>query len=121
MEWSSGPAYSVVSGSRAARVVRRWSAPIAERAATAVAIFVVEAGVSASPAPEAYSCLPEATSTTAAVCRAPSAASFRRGSRTSARAPPFGADFTVLAVPPRPVRTDAALGAGRGALAAVPE
>lgn len=42
---------SLVPGSRAVRVVMRWSGPIAASAATPVAIFVVEAGVSAVSAP----------------------------------------------------------------------
>jgi hypothetical protein len=104
---------SFVSGSSAARVVRRWSAPIADSAATAVAIFVVEAGVRAASEAVPYRCLPVVTSRTAAVGRGPSAGSFSRGMRVFARALPSGADFTVL-MPPRPVSTGPALGAGRG-------
>ncbi len=92
---------------------------MAESAATAVAILVVEAGVRASPELVPYSRLPVATSTTAAE-RRPSAGDFSSGSSRPARVLAAGADRAVVAVPPSPVSTEAAGGAVRGPFGGVP-
>ena len=103
-------------------MVMRWSAPAAESAATAVAIFVVEAGVWASSAPLPYSRLPVATSTTTAVrSRAEGGVVQERVEDVREGLLGGGGTEPVEVEPPRPVSTVAALGAGRGAFADVPD